>query len=145
MGTSDPLQIDGMGGSKHNTSKIVIVRLSTSDDADVSFTFAQVGVEKSTISCDGNCGNVSSGVGPFAVDEGIVKTHCKGHSTDESLSVCEVRIYNTGTKKLIIAHVPVDKKTGNSISAGDAGISGVPGAGAPILMDYRNVSKITLC
>ena len=98
MGTPDSLQIDGMGGSKHNTSKIALVRPSTREDADVDFTFAQVGVEKDSINYQGNCGKISSAVGPFAIDEGIIKEFRKGHSPDGSFSTQEVRIYNTGTK-----------------------------------------------
>ena len=141
MGTPDALQIDGMGGSKHSTSKIAIVGPSVREDVDIDFTFAQMGVEKDSISYTGNCGNISSAVGPFGVDERIVKEYRKGHSTDENLHVREVRIYNTGTKKVLISHVPIDEKTGSSISQGDMAIDGVPGTGAPILMDYRNVCE----
>jgi 2-methylaconitate cis-trans-isomerase PrpF len=140
MGSPDEHQIDGMGGATTHTSKIAIVSPSTREDADVDFTFAQVSINQGGVSYKGNCGNISSAVGPFAIDEGIVSMNRKGHSTDECLAAREVRIYNTNTKKILISHVPVDKKSGFTVSVGDTSIAGVPGTGAAILMDYRNVS-----
>jgi 2-methylaconitate cis-trans-isomerase PrpF len=80
-------------------------------------------------------------VGPFAIDENLIKGETRpGSSADENLVAREVRIYNTGTQKVLIAHVPIDLETGKSISEGDFAIAAVPGTGAPILMDYRDVS-----
>ena len=67
MGSPDPTQIDGMGGTKIVTSKIAIISLSKNPDADIDYTFVQVGLGESTISYSGSCGNISSGVGPFAI------------------------------------------------------------------------------
>ena len=140
MGSPDAHQIDGMGGGTTHTSKIAIVNPSSREDADVDFTFAQVSINQDGVSYKGNCGNISSAVGPFAIDEGIVKVNRKGYSADSSLLAREVRIYNTNTKKVLISHVPVEPNSEFSVSEGDTRIAGVPGTSAPILMDYRNVS-----
>lgn len=140
MGSPDRLQIDGMGGSHVVTSKIALIRPSERPDADVDYTFVQVGIDNDVVGYVGNCGNISAGVGPFSIDEGLVKEKRPGVSIDPKLEAQEVRIYNTGTKKVLISHVPIDPETGNSLEPGDAAIDGCPGTGAPILMDYSNVS-----
>jgi 2-methylaconitate isomerase len=127
MGSPDVMQIDGLGGSRLVTSKIAIVKRSARDDADVDYTFAQVDIERDIIGYDGNCGNISSGVGPFAVDEGLVEAV-------EPLT--RVRIYNTNTQKVLVAQVSV--AGGKARVSGDFAIAGVPGTGAPILMDYAD-------
>ena len=136
MGTPDPIQIDGLGGSKAVTSKIAIIRPSQRDDADIDYIFAQSGVDIDTIDYTANCGNISSGVGPFAIDEGLVQQFRKGRSLDPKLRTQEVRIFNTGTEKVLISHVPIDED-GYSVAAGEYTMAAVPGTGAPILMDYR--------
>lgn len=141
MGSPDAQQVDGMGGRSTHTSKIAIVRPSDREDVDVDFTFAQVSVDQDLISYKGNCGNISSAVGPFAIDEGLLgknaNTKC---SANDDTAVTEVRIFNTNTQRILLAHVPVDKKSGFSITAGNSMIAGVPGTSAPILMDYKDVS-----
>lgn len=127
MGSPDVMQIDGLGGSRLVTSKIAIVKRSARDNADVDYTFAQVDIERDIIGYDGNCGNISSGVGPFAVDEGLVKA---------VEPVTRVRIYNTNTQKVLVAQVSV--AGGKARVSGDCAIAGVPGTGAPILMDYAD-------
>ena len=96
MGSPDRKQIDGLGGSQSVTSKVAIIRKSTRPDADVDYTFAQVSVDKPLVSYKGNCGNISSGVGPFAIEKGLVEPK-------EGLT--SVRIYNTNTDKIIEADV----------------------------------------
>ncbi|MDR5785494.1 PrpF domain-containing protein [Caballeronia sp. LP003] len=125
MGTPDVMQIDGMGGSRLVTSKVAIIRPSTRGDADVDYTFAQVDVDRDQIDYDANCGNISSAVGPFAIDEKLVAVR-------EPLTT--VRIYNTNTDKLLVSRIQV--RNGRSRVLGDCAIPGVPGAGAEILMDY---------
>ncbi|RKF33371.1 2-methylaconitate cis-trans isomerase PrpF family protein [Paraburkholderia fungorum] len=125
MGTPDLMQIDGLGGSRLVTSKIAIVRPSNRPDADVDYTFAQVDIERELIGYDGNCGNISSGVGPFAIDEGLI-------DAIEPFTV--VRIYNRNTGKILVARVPV--AGGKARVIGDCAIAGVPGTGAEILMDF---------
>ena len=73
MGSPDVLQIDGLGGSRPITSKAAIIAPSAHGHADVDYTFAQVGVDRPTVDYGGNCGNMSSAIGPFAVDEQLVR------------------------------------------------------------------------
>ena len=116
MGSPDRKQIDGLGGSQSVTSKVAIIRKSTRPDADVDYTFAQVSVDKPLVSYKGNCGNISSGVGPFAIEKGLVEA--KDGET-------AVRIYNTNTDKIIEAVVKTPE--GQVAYAGDFCIAGVPG------------------
>lgn len=125
MGAPDDAQIDGMGGGRLNTSKIAVVDPSARADADVDYTFAQVELGAGRVGYEGNCGNISSAVGPFAIDEGLVPA---------VEPVTTVRIYNTNTGKVLVARVPV--ADGRTRVLGDCSIPGVPGAGAEILMDY---------
>ena len=125
MGSPDKLQIDGLGGSRPITSKVGIVSRSQRDDADVDYTFAQVSLDQDQVVYSGNCGNISSGVGPFAVDEGLVNVQ-EGNT--------QVRIYNTNTKKLIVAEVPV--RNGKAKVEGTFAVPGVPGTGAEIAMNW---------
>lgn len=141
IGSPDPMQIDGMGGSHVVTSKIAIIKPSDRDDADVDYTFAQVSIDSATIGYSANCGNISAGVGPFAINEGLVKGF---KDTDEDGGMKKVRIYNTGSKKVLISHVPVDKKTGRALEKGEYQIAGCPGTGAPIFMDYSLVTGASL-
>lgn len=125
MGTPDVLQIDGLGGSRLVTSKVAIIQKSTRPDADIDYTFAQIDVERDLIGYDANCGNISSAVAPFAIDEGLVEA---------VEPVTTVRIYNTNTDKLLVSKVQA--KGGKARVLGDCAIAGAPGNGAEILMDY---------
>lgn len=125
MGTPDVLQIDGMGGSRLVTSKVAIIQRSTRTGTDVDYTFAQVDVDRDIVGYDANCGNISSAVAPFAIDEGLV---------DITEPVTTVRIYNTNTDKMLVSKVQV--KDGKARVQGDCIVPGVPGTGAEILMDY---------
>jgi 2-methylaconitate cis-trans-isomerase PrpF len=143
MGSPDAHQVDGMGGRSTHTSKIAIVRPSEREDADVDFTFAQVAIEQDSVSYKGNCGNISSAVGPFAIDEGLLDTKSDSFGKDiakDGTAFRRVRIFNTNTQRVLVSHVPVEKKSGFSITTGNSMIAGVPGTSAPILMDYSNVS-----
>ena len=133
------MQIDGMGGTRVVTSKIAIISQSTREGVDVDYEFAQVGISEGSIGYAGNCGNVSSAVGPFAIDQGMIKVFRPGVSIDKSLTAQEIRFWNTGTNKLLISHIPIDPRTGKALSKGDASIDGTPGTGAPLLVDFRNV------
>lgn len=127
MGTPDVLQIDGMGGSRLVTSKIAMIKRSERPGADVDYTFAQADVERDLIGYDANCGNISSAVAPFAIDEGLVPA---------VEPVTTVRIHNTNTGTMLVSKVQV--KNGKARVAGDCAIAGVPGTGAEILMDYTD-------
>lgn len=125
MGTPDATQIDGMGGARLNTSKVAIVDPSGREGADVDYTFVQVELADDSVGLDGNCGNISSAVAPFAIDEGLVGA---------VEPVTTVRIYNANTGKVLVAKVPV--AGGKARVLGECAIPGVPGTGAEILMDY---------
>ena len=121
MGSPSKTQIDGLGGAQSVTSKVAIVQPSARPDADVDYTFAQVSVDQSLVSYKGNCGNILSGVGPFAIERGLVQPQ---------EGITAVHIYNTNTDKYITADVPV--KNGQVVYDGDYAIAGVPGTAAPI-------------
>lgn len=129
MGSPDKKQIDGLGGSQSVTSKVAIVKRSERADADVDYTFAQVSVDKPIVSYKGNCGNISSGVGPFAIEKGLVRA---------KEGVTTVRIYNTNTGKVIAADVAT--QNGAVVYDGDFQIAGVPGTASPIRLKFLNPS-----
>jgi 2-methylaconitate cis-trans-isomerase PrpF len=127
LGSPDPYgrQLDGLGGGISSLSKACIIGPPTLPGADVDYTFAQVEVKKASVDYNGNCGNCSSSVGPFAIDEGLVPAR-----EGETL----VRIHNTNTKKLIVARVPV--AGGEAAVTGDFDLPGVAGQGARIALDF---------
>jgi 2-methylaconitate cis-trans-isomerase PrpF len=127
LGSPDPYgrQLDGLGGGISSLSKACIIGPSSHPDAQVDYTFAQVEVKAANVDYAGNCGNCSSAVGPFAIDEGLVAV--AGGET-------AVRIHNTNTKKLIVAHVPV--RDGEAAVEGDFELPGVAGRGARIALDF---------
>lgn len=127
MGSPDKKQIDGLGGAASVTSKVAIISVSSREDADVDYTFAQVSVDKPLVSYKGNCGNISSAVGPYAIEKGLVKI---------TGSVTKVRIYNTNTDKIIVSEVQTG---GGAVNyTGDLAIAGVPGTAAPIKLNFVN-------
>jgi len=127
MGSPDPngRQLDGMGGGVSSLSKVCVLAPSGRDDADIDYTFAQVLIREARVDYKGNCGNMSSAVGPFAVDEGLVRAEGE---------TAMVRIYNTNTRKIIHATFPVTG--GRTRYEGDLRIPGVGGTGAPIRLDF---------
>jgi hypothetical protein len=129
FGSPDRRQIDGLGGADPLTSKVAIISSSERKDADVNYTFGAVDINEPIVDYKANCGNISSGVGPFAIDEGLVKA--KGSETT-------VRIYNTNTKKILKAYVSTYR--GRTKYLGDYSIDGVPGTSAKILLDYSETA-----
>ena len=129
IGSPDPngRQLDGMGGGISSLSKVCVIGLPTRDGADVDYTFAQVSVKDEAVDYSGNCGNMSSAVGPFAVDEGLV-------TAGDAAGEATVRIHNTNTHKLIVAHFLLDG--GRAAVDGDFKLSGVAGSGAPVRLDF---------
>ena len=127
LGSPDPYgrQLNGLGGGISSLSKACIIGPPSRPDADVDYTFAQVEVRQPSVDYTGNCGNCSSAVGPFAIDEGLVRA-----SEGEAL----IRVHNTNTNKLIVAHVPV--AGGEAAVDGDFELPGVPGRGARIALDF---------
>jgi 2-methylaconitate cis-trans-isomerase PrpF len=132
FGSPDPMQIDGMGGSHSTTSKLVAVSPSTRPDCDIEYLFAQVSVDRPVVDYGGNCGNLTSAVGPYAIDEGLVET---------TEPVTTVRLYNKNTAKRIDAHVPVE--AGQAQDWGDFRIAGVPGTAARIDLDFLDPAGST--
>jgi 2-methylaconitate cis-trans-isomerase PrpF len=134
IGSPDPYgrQLDGMGGGVSSLSKVCVVGPSSRDDADIDYTFAQVQVKEARVDFGANCGNMSSAMGPFAVDEGLVKV-----SGPDAL----VRVHNTNTKKIIWSRFPLDD--GQAAVDGDLAIPGVAGTGAPVKLEFRDPGGAT--
>ena len=128
MGSPDPngRQLDGMGGGISSLSKICIIGPPSRADADVDYTFAQVAVREDIVDFAGNCGNMSSAVGPFAVEEGFVP---RPNGTEAT-----VRIHNTNTHKIIVSRFRMDGEY--AAVDGDFSLDGVAGTGAPIRLDF---------
>jgi 2-methylaconitate cis-trans-isomerase PrpF len=129
FGSPDPnrRQIDGLGGGVSTTSKVAIISPSPSPDYDVVYNFGQVSLDRPIVDYKSNCGNISSAVGPFAVDEGLVKA---------VEPFTRVRIHQLNTNKLITAEVPV--KNGRFDETGDYTIAGVPGTYARITLRFAD-------
>jgi hypothetical protein len=127
MGSPDPngRQLNGMGGGISSLSKICILAPSERPDADIDYTFAQVQIKEAAVGYRGNCGNMSSAVGPFAVDEGIVRPNG---------DTAVVRIFNTNTSKIIRSTFPLTD--GRAAVDGALEIPGVAGTGAPVRLDF---------
>ena len=129
-GSPDFRQIDGLGGATSLTSKVAIIGPPTVAGADVDYTFGQVRIDEARVDFRGNCGNISAGVGPFAIDEGMV--------TAAAGPVTQVRIHLTNSCAILVADVPV--VDGVCPVQGEAEVAGVPGHGAPIMLDWEAVS-----
>ena len=125
FGSPDRRQIDGMGGANTSTSKVSVIKKSDRPGIDVDYDFGQVDVNAPIVGKTMNCGNISSAVGPYAIDEGLVEA---------VEPITEVHIFNTNTQKEIIAQVPV--KDGRFMSEGDFAIDGVPGTSSRILLKF---------
>ncbi|KES21553.1 MULTISPECIES: 4-oxalomesaconate tautomerase [Pseudomonas] len=129
MGSPDKRQIDGLGGADPLTSKVAIVQASRREDADVDYLFAQVLVDEARVDYGQNCGNILAGVGPFAIERGLVPV--RGAST-------AVRIFMENTGQIAVAHVPTPD--GEVEYAGDTRIDGVPGSAAPLVVEFADVA-----
>lgn len=125
FGSPDRRQIDGMGGANTSTSKCAVIKKSCRPDADVDYTFYQVDISNPVVGKTMNCGNISSAVGPYAIDEGFVAA---------VEPITSVRIFNTNTQKMMIEQVPV--KHGRALTEGAFSIDGVPGTGAKVTLKF---------
>ncbi len=125
IGAGHATQINGLGGGTTLTSKVAIVSKSDRDDCDVDYLFAQVGVAEAVVDTRPNCGNMLAGVGPFAIEQGLVSP-----VEGETL----VRVFNVNTKARI--DVIVKTNHGQVIYDGDVAIDGVPGTGAPVYLSF---------
>ena len=129
MGSPDVRQIDGVGGAHPLTSKVAIVSPSTREDADIDYLFLQVAVDKAVVSDSQNCGNLLAGIGPFAIELGLVQA---------SENYTDVRIHMVNTSTLATARVQTPKRKVNY--EGNAVIDGVPGSAAPVYIDFHDVA-----
>ena len=128
LGSPDPngRQLDGMGGGLSSLSKVCVIGPPSRPDADIDYTFAQVSVKDAAVDYSGNCGNMSSAMGPFAVDEGIVAAKPDGEAV--------VRIHNTNTGRIILGRFMVSG--GLAATEGELAIDGVGGTGAPVRLEF---------
>jgi 4-oxalomesaconate tautomerase len=132
MGSGHPLQIDGLGGAHTLTSKVAVVSPSKRADADIDYLFLQLGVEHATITDQQNCGNILAGVGPFAVERGLIAP-----GTDTTTT--RIRMVNTDTVVTARFATP----GGRPDYAGSTAIAGVPGTAAPISLWFADTAGST--
>ncbi|HKK30560.1 MAG TPA: PrpF domain-containing protein, partial [Alphaproteobacteria bacterium] len=127
IGANDPngRQLDGMGGGISSLSKVCVIAPSARGDADIDYSFFQLSPTDDSVDDSANCGNMSSAMGPFAVDEGLLSV-----SGDEAV----VRIFNTNTNKIIVSRFGLDE--GLAAVDGDFALPGVAGTGAPVKLDF---------
>jgi 4-oxalomesaconate tautomerase len=132
MGSGHPLQIDGLGGMHPLTSKVAVVSPAEDDDADVDYLFLQLGVEHATITDQQNCGNILAGVGPFAVERGLI-------TAGPEITSTRIRMVNSNS--VVVA----DFLTPGGIPeySGDTTIAGVPGTAAPITLRFADTAGST--
>lgn len=129
MGSPDPRQIDGMGGADPLTSKVAVVSKSTREGIDVDYLFLQVFVDKAIVTDAQNCGNILAGVGPFAIERGLVAAH-DGET--------RVGIYMENTGQVAVA--TVQTPAGMVSYQGEAKIDGVPGSSAAVPLEFRDTA-----
>ncbi len=133
MGSGHPLQIDGLGGGNPLTSKCAIIGPPSISEADIDYTFLYPSVTTKKVDRSGNCGNISSAVGPFAINEGIIQSY--GNSAS-------IIIHNTNTRTLI--RTTFEIKNNRFYSKGDFSIDGLPGSGSRIKLDFLPHPEDTL-
>jgi 4-oxalomesaconate tautomerase len=129
MGSPDVRQIDGLGGADPLTSKVAVVNASERDDADVDYLFLQVFVDQAVVTDAQNCGNILAGVGPFAIERGLVDV-----TGDET----QVRIFMENTGQIAIATVATPN--GKVSYKGDAKIDGVPGTSSAVPLEFLDTA-----
>jgi 4-oxalomesaconate tautomerase len=132
MGSPDPRQIDGMGGADPLTSKVAVVRKSEREGIDVDYLFLQVFVDQAIVTDAQNCGNILAGIGPFAIERGLVSA-----TGDET----KVAIFMENTGQVAVA--TIQTPGGVPTYAGDAKIDGVPGSHAPVPLEFRDTAGST--
>jgi 2-methylaconitate cis-trans-isomerase PrpF len=129
MGSQDPSQIDGIGGTSSLTSKVAIVCRSTEAGAHIDYLFAQVAADRPVVDFGPTCGNMLAGVGPFALETGMIK------ATDGETTV-RIRSVNTGATIEAIIQTPNETVSYD----GDTAIDGVPGTAAPVVLNFENAA-----
>ena len=129
FGSPDKRQIDGLGGADILTSKCALIGPPSRPDADIDYTFAQIGIDEPVVSYEIVCGNISSATGVYAIEEGFVRPQ-------EPMTT--VRVHNTNTGKIL--RIMVQVRNGKPLIDGDFAIDGVPGTGAEVALDYSDTS-----
>lgn len=129
MGSPDPRQIDGMGGADPLTSKVAVVSKSDRAGVDIDYLFLQLFVAQAIVTDAQNCGNILAGIGPFAIERGLVPP---------AGDVTRVAIFMENTGQIAVA--TVQTPGGRVTYAGDAAIDGVPGTAAPIPLSFRDTA-----
>ncbi|MEM9403863.1 MAG: 4-oxalomesaconate tautomerase [Pseudomonadota bacterium] len=129
MGSPDARQIDGIGGAHPLTSKVAVVAESEHDAADIDYLFLQVVVDKAQVADGQNCGNILAGVGPFAIEQGLV-------DAEDGETSIRIRMLNSDG----VATVTVQTPGGQVRYEGGARIDGVPGTAAPVMIDFADVA-----
>ena len=129
MGSPDSRQIDGVGGAHPLTSKVAIIKKSEREGIDVDYLFVQVVVDEARTTTAQNCGNILAGVGPFAIEKGLVQTQ-------DGETVVTVFMENTDS----VARQRIQTPGGQVQYDGDARIDGVPGTHAPIMIEFVGVA-----
>jgi len=129
MGTPDPRQIDGLGGAHPLTSKVAVVSVCEHGVADIDYLFLQLGVEQAIVTDRQNCGNLLAGIGPFAVERGLI---------DGNTAEATVRIHMLNSDGIATTTFALDH--GLPVYAGDTTIAGVPGTAAPITLDFEDIA-----
>jgi 4-oxalomesaconate tautomerase len=132
MGSGHPLQIDGAGGAHPLTSKVAVVSPARRDDADLDYLFLQLGVEQATITDQQNCGNILAGVGPFAVERGLI-------AAGPTATTARILMVNSGS--LVTAEFATPG--GRPRYSGGTSIAGVPGTAAPIALRFADTAGST--
>ncbi|NLJ51354.1 MAG: 2-methylaconitate cis-trans isomerase PrpF [Alcaligenaceae bacterium] len=135
IGSPDPYakQIDGMGGATSSTSKTVIISKSTQADHDVDYLFGQVAINSDFVDWSGNCGNLSSAVGPFAIHAGLIDS-----AKIPDNGICTIKIWQANIQKTIVAHVPISN--GQVQETGDFELDGVTFPAAEIIIEFIDPS-----
>ena len=135
IGSPDPYakQIDGMGGATSSTSKTVIISKSSIADHDVDYLFGQVGINNDFVDWSGNCGNLSSAVGPFAIHAGLIDP-----AKIPDNGICTIKIWQVNIQKTIIAHVPITNRQVQE--TGDFELDGVTFPAAEIVIEFIDPS-----
>ncbi len=129
MGHGDTRQIDGLGGGSPLTTKVAIVSASTDSRADVDYLFAQIVAAESRVDTAPTCGNILAGVGPFAIEQGLV-------AASSPRTAVRIRMVNTDSLCTALVETP----DGGVTYAGDTRISGVPGTAAPVLLQFSDIA-----
>ena len=132
MGSGHPMQVDGVGGAHPLASKVAVVSPSRRDDADIDYLFLQLGVDEPTITDKQNCGNILAGIGPFAVERGLI-------AADPQATTTRIHMVNSASVVTATFATP----GGHPQYEGDTAIAGVPGTAAPIVLRFADTAGST--